>query len=84
MCRQGSEPREHVSLTTVLAKPSPPGTEEKLMDVDAREVDFVCVKERKRYEEIRVPLYVLRGKKWETAHIIFLNLYLEITSLFQR
>lgn len=52
------------------------------MDVDAREVDFVCVKERKRYEEIRVPLYVLRGKI--TAHNVFLNLYLEITSLFQR
>lgn len=82
MCRQGSEPREHVSLATVLAKPSPPGTEEKLMDVDAREVDFVCVKERKRYEEIRVPLYFLRGKI--TAHNVFLNLYLEITSLFQR
>lgn len=45
----------------VHAKPSPPGTEEKLMNVDAREVDSVCecVCERWRKEKKRVLLYFL-------------------------
>ena len=46
----------------VHAKPSSPGTEGKLMNVDAREVDFMCGGEKgmeEGEEEMRVLLYFL-------------------------
>lgn len=57
MRRQGSGQHEHVSPMIVRAKPSSPGTEGKLMNVDAREVDFVCERGEKMEggeEEMRV------------------------------
>lgn len=69
MCRQGRGPREHVSSVTVHAKQSPPGTEEKPMSVDAREVDSMCLMEtsRKRWrkEGGESPALHQAGRKWE-------------------
>lgn len=49
MGRQERGPREHVRLMIVHAKPCPPGVEEKLLSVDARELELVfesvCEKE---------------------------------------
>lgn len=42
VCKQARGPHEHVSLMIVHAKPSSPGMEEKLTNVEARELEFVC------------------------------------------